>query len=112
MFNSFLLNIFEKYAELLKRRFSDDFAEVGTDEALAWAILITWQIVSTDDYMPMPIDNAEQFDKVISVSWYTPEKPREELKYASEGSLVRLATDLIQLSTCPTVFSNVSPLLH
>ena len=65
MFNSFLLNIFEKYAELLKRRFSDDFAE----------------IVSTDDYMPMPIDNEEQFEKVISVSWYTPEKPQEELNF-------------------------------
>jgi hypothetical protein len=36
------------------------------------------QIVSTDDYMPMPIQNLEEFDKVINVSWYTPEKPREE----------------------------------
>ena len=84
MFNSFTLNIFEKYAELLKRRFSDDFAEVGANETLALDLLIIRQIVSTDDYMPMPIDNAEQFDKVISVSWYTPEKPREELKYVCE----------------------------
>jgi len=36
------------------------------------------QIVSTDDYMPMPIQNLEEFDKVLNVSWYTPEKPREE----------------------------------
>jgi hypothetical protein len=28
--------------------------------------------------MPMPIQNLEEFDKVINVSWYTPEKPREE----------------------------------
>ena len=64
-FNGFLLKLFGKYAELLKRRFSDDFAE----------------IVSTDDYMPMPIDNDEQFEKVISVSWYVPDKPREEMGF-------------------------------
>lgn len=28
--------------------------------------------------MPMPIQNLEEFDKVINVSWYTPEKPRAE----------------------------------
>ena len=27
--DTFLLKLFEKYAELLKRRFSDDFQEVG-----------------------------------------------------------------------------------
>ncbi|KAL2007179.1 hypothetical protein VTN00DRAFT_8617 [Thermoascus crustaceus] len=62
VFDNFLLTLFEKYAELLKKRFSDDFQE----------------IVSTDDYMPMPIQNLEEFDKVLNVSWYTPEKPREE----------------------------------
>ncbi|OJD21010.1 hypothetical protein ACJ73_07653 [Blastomyces percursus] len=62
VFDSFLITLFEKYAELLKRRFSDDFQE----------------IVSTDDYMPMPIQNIEEYDKVLNVSWYTPEKPREE----------------------------------
>lgn len=62
VFDNLLLTLFEKYAELLKKRFSDDFQE----------------IVSTDDYMPMPIQNLEEFDKVLNVSWYTPEKPREE----------------------------------
>ncbi|QKX60111.1 uncharacterized protein TRUGW13939_07253, partial [Talaromyces rugulosus] len=61
-FDKLLLTLFGKYADLLKKRFSDDFQE----------------IVSTDDYMPMPIQNLEEFDKVINVSWYTPEKPREE----------------------------------
>jgi hypothetical protein len=28
--------------------------------------------------MPMPIQNLEEFEKVINVSWYTPEKPGEE----------------------------------
>ncbi|KAL3425782.1 exocyst complex component [Phlyctema vagabunda] len=61
----FLLKLFEKYAELLKKRFSDDFQE----------------IVSTDDYMPMPISNLDEYDKVVNVSWYAPDKPREELTF-------------------------------
>jgi hypothetical protein len=61
--DNFLLTLFAKYAELLKRKFSDDFQE----------------IVSTDDYMPMPISNLEEYDKVVNVSWYSPDKAREEL---------------------------------
>jgi hypothetical protein len=63
--DAFLLKLFEKYAELLKRRFSDDFQE----------------IVSTDDYMPMPISNLDEYDKVVNVSWFTPDKPREALTF-------------------------------
>ncbi|KZZ93169.1 exocyst complex component Sec15 [Ascosphaera apis ARSEF 7405] len=62
VFDKLLLTLFSKYAELLKKRFSDDFRE----------------IVSTDDYMPMPIQNDEEYDKVLKMSWYDPEKPREE----------------------------------
>ncbi|KAL4944744.1 hypothetical protein BDV06DRAFT_77181 [Aspergillus oleicola] len=61
-FDNLLLVLFRKYAELLKRRFSDDFQE----------------IVSTDDYMPMPIQTPEEFDKVLNVSWYTPSEPQEQ----------------------------------
>ncbi|KAM3417181.1 Exocyst complex component SEC15 [Cercospora zeina] len=63
-----LLTLFDKYSSLLRRRFSDDFQE----------------IVSTDDYMPMPINNADEYTKVISVSWYTPpagQENAEELSY-------------------------------
>ncbi|KAH0354351.1 exocyst complex subunit Sec15-like protein, partial [Aureobasidium melanogenum] len=60
-----LLKIFDKYAQLLKQRFSEDFQE----------------IVSTDDYMPMPINNPDEYDKVINVSWYTPEKDREQQNF-------------------------------
>jgi exocyst complex component 6 len=63
--DSFLLTLFSKYADLLKRRFSEDFHE----------------IVQTDDYMPMPINNLDEYDKVVNVSWYTPEKPREEQRF-------------------------------
>ncbi|KAL4899277.1 hypothetical protein BDW74DRAFT_183916 [Aspergillus multicolor] len=61
-FDNLLLTLFRKYAELLERRFSDDFQE----------------IVSTDDYMPMPIQTPEEFDKVLNVSWYTPSEPQEQ----------------------------------
>ncbi|RDL35071.1 uncharacterized protein BP5553_07002 [Venustampulla echinocandica] len=65
LLDNFLLKLFEKYAELLKKRFSDDFQE----------------IVSSDDYMPMPISDLDKYDKVVSVSWFTPEMPREELTF-------------------------------
>ncbi|PVI07686.1 exocyst complex subunit Sec15-like protein [Periconia macrospinosa] len=63
--NDLLLTLFEKYAELLKARCSEDFQE----------------IVATDDYMPMPINSIEEYDKVVTVSWYTPDKEREELTF-------------------------------
>ncbi|KAM0668774.1 hypothetical protein ACQRIT_003993 [Beauveria bassiana] len=62
---TFLLTLFDKYAELLRRRFSDDFQE----------------IVSTDDYMPMAINSQEEFDKVLNVSWYTPEHNVENITF-------------------------------
>lgn len=39
------------------------------------------QIVSTDDYMPMPISNLDEYNKVVNVSWFTPDKPPEELTF-------------------------------
>lgn len=65
MLNSFQLTLFHKYAELLKRRFSDDFQE----------------IVSTDDYMPMQINNRDEYDKVLNVTWYNSDKAPEELSF-------------------------------
>lgn len=65
MLDNFLLTLFDKYAELLKRRFSEDFQE----------------IVSTDDYMPMAINTVEEYEKVVNVSWFTQEKPVEELTF-------------------------------
>ena len=64
--DDFVLTLFKKYAELLKRRFSDDFQE----------------IVSTDDYMPMQINTMDEYDKVVNVSWYMPDTPRDELQFA------------------------------
>ncbi|KAM0334071.1 hypothetical protein ACHAQA_001091 [Verticillium albo-atrum] len=62
--DTFLLTLFDKYAELLKRRFSEDFQE----------------IVSTDDYMPMAINSREEYDKVVNVSWFSQDKSPEDLR--------------------------------
>ncbi|KAK4217326.1 exocyst complex subunit Sec15-like-domain-containing protein [Rhypophila decipiens] len=65
MLNNFQLKLFHKYADVLKRRFSDDFQE----------------IVSTDDYMPMTINTLDEYEKVLKVTWFTPDKPVEELTF-------------------------------
>ncbi|ROT40152.1 exocyst complex subunit Sec15-like protein [Sodiomyces alkalinus F11] len=53
--DNFLLVLFDKYAELLKRSFSEDFQN----------------IVSTDDYMPMAVNTREEYEKVLNVSWFS-----------------------------------------
>ncbi|KAF2666232.1 exocyst complex subunit Sec15-like protein [Microthyrium microscopicum] len=62
---SLVLVIFDKYSQILKERFSEDFQE----------------IVATDDYMPMPITSMDEYNKVVNVSWYTPEKDPSKLKF-------------------------------
>ncbi|KAK4922914.1 Rab GTPase-binding exocyst subunit S15, partial [Elasticomyces elasticus] len=63
--SNLLLTLFDKYTDLLNQRYSEDFLE----------------IVSTDDYMPMPIQNSEEFEKVINVSWYTPDQPVSSIRF-------------------------------
>ncbi|KAK4169224.1 putative exocyst complex component sec15 [Cladorrhinum sp. PSN259] len=65
MLNNFQLTLFYKYAELLRRRFGEDFQE----------------IVSTDDYMPMAIQSRDEYQKVIDVTWFVDDKPEEELVF-------------------------------
>lgn len=98
-FDNLLVTLFKNYADLLKRRFSDDFQEVGNFALFLYLIMcsflrsffplfpfsssilfadMTTKIVSTDDYMPMPIQTPEEFDKVLNVSWYTPNEPQEQ----------------------------------
>ena len=31
--------------------------------------------------MPMPINNLDEYDKVVNISWYTPDKARDQLRY-------------------------------
>jgi hypothetical protein len=63
--HSLVLNIFEKYAQILKHRFSTDFEEV----------------VATDDYMPMAINSLQEYNQVVDVSWYIPDKDPNQLKF-------------------------------
>ena len=63
--DSLLLILFERYSSHLKAKFSEDFQE----------------IVSSDDYMPMPINNPDEYEKVVNVSWYAPEQDREHVTF-------------------------------
>ena len=38
-----------------------------------------WQIVSTDDYMPMAINSREEYEKVINVSWFSQDQSVDDL---------------------------------
>ncbi|EWC45077.1 hypothetical protein DRE_06216 [Drechslerella stenobrocha 248] len=63
--DDFLMKLFEKYSQLLKRQFSRDFVE----------------IVQSDDYMPMAITDTEEYAKVVSVSWFKDDRNPEEIQY-------------------------------
>lgn len=81
--DSFLLNLFEKYAELLKKKCSDEFQAVCRTApvcSILACLLMIFKIVLADDYMPMPINDLEEYDKLVHVSWYDPGKGREELE--------------------------------
>jgi hypothetical protein len=62
--------------------------------------------------MPMPISNLDEYDKVVNVSWFTPEKAREELTYVHVSNESWLLLTKAQISMCAAIFSDVSPLLH
>ncbi|GAA5935238.1 hypothetical protein JCM3775_007245 [Rhodotorula graminis] len=51
--NSLLLTLFERYSELLQRRFSADFEKIVLD----------------DDHQPMVVNDEDEFSKVLSVTW-------------------------------------------
>lgn len=60
-----LMNIYQKHVNVLRKRTAEDFTE----------------IVDSDDYMPMPINNIEEYDKIIEVGWYVPDKERSEMVF-------------------------------
>jgi len=102
MVNNFQLVLFYKYAELLKRRFGENFQ----------------LIVSTDDYMPMPVPNREQYEQVLDATWFVDERPPEEIRYASTSVVPGQAYGAVpvanskQLSHRITLFKNVPSLLR
>lgn len=48
-------------------------------EASHMLLTVFDKIVSTDDYMPMTINTPDEYEKVLKVTWFTPDKPTEEL---------------------------------
>lgn len=63
--NSFLMSLFEKYIHLLKQRWAEDIHEVLT----------------TDDYMPMAVDDDARYDEIMDVVWYQPGIDRSQLSF-------------------------------
>ncbi len=51
-----LLTLFERYSQLLQRKFSSDFES----------------IVLGDDHQSMVVNDEEEYQKVVSVSWLPP----------------------------------------
>lgn len=65
LMSHFLPTLFDQYTALLNHRFGEDFLE----------------IISTDEYMPMPIQSAEEFEKVVNVSFFTPDQPVDKVTF-------------------------------
>lgn len=68
------------------------------------------QIVSTDDYMPMRINNLDEYDKVIDVSWYKPDKPREEIMLSCHFTPTFYHILTVVSFPCEFPFSQMYPL--
>ena len=59
------LSMFKTYSDILEQRFSNDFSQVIVD----------------DDYMPMTVNNMEEYENVLRVSWYTPETQKDQIRF-------------------------------
>lgn len=70
------------------------------------------KIVATDDYMPMAINSMEEYEKVINVTWYTPEYQLEDVTYVSNLAYRIKSTNAFQYSMRASIFTDVPPLLH
>jgi len=66
--NGLLITLFERYSELLLRKFSTDFDQVGRFPCTE-NVAYSKQIVSNDDNQPMMVNDQEEFDQVSGVCW-------------------------------------------
>jgi hypothetical protein len=62
--------------------------------------------------MPMPISNLDEYDKVVNVSWFTPDKPRGELSYVILAFVDKAGADPCQISMRVALLSDVPSLLY
>jgi len=78
--NTFLLSLFKKYTALLHRRCSDEFQLVsGRHTTEVTCITHQIQIVNADDYMPMTVNDLEQYDDIIDAGFYVSGINRDEI---------------------------------
>lgn len=59
----------------------------------------------------MPIQNEEEFEKVVNVSWYKPEQPVTQMKYVFLGPTKDI-TLTFQISLRIALLANVSAVLY
>jgi hypothetical protein len=62
--------------------------------------------------MPMPISNTDEYNKVVNVSWFTPDKSIDELTLVDILNHDRNLLTRNQVPLCVTVLPNVPTLLH
>lgn len=84
-----LVTLFERYSELLLRKFSTDFD----------------QIVSDDDNQPMMVNDQEEFDQVSGVCWL----PTGELEQLAMYVLFLFTTSVLQLTVLRQNFPQAMP---
>jgi hypothetical protein len=112
--NNFQLVLFHKYAELLQRKFGEDFQEVSEPVQATLALTDLLKIVSTDDYMPVPIKTREEYDDVVSAAWFVDERSLNELTYVYRSAWEKesMVVFFANLRRFPTVlpFSKMYPL--
>jgi hypothetical protein len=58
----------------------------------------------------MPIQTPEEFDKVLNVSWYNPDKPQDQVYAVRISVSYQTSTDLIISFPCVLPFSQMYPL--
>lgn len=116
MVNNFQLVLFHKYAELLQRKFGEDFSEVGRP-VRGWLVITDLlKIVSTDDYMPVPIRSREEYDDVVSAAWFVDERSLNDLTYVyrsahEKESLVAALANSTQVPYSLALFEDVPSVL-
>lgn len=69
--NGLLITLFERYSELLLRKFSADFDQVSLITSFYPSHLTSNgpQIVSDDDNQPMMVNDHGEFEQVAGVCW-------------------------------------------
>ncbi|CUS13121.1 unnamed protein product [Tuber aestivum] len=63
--DEFLLGLFDKYSECLKKNFIGEFKKVAM----------------SDDYTPMAVENRPKYDDIMKSVWYSPDKDPESIQF-------------------------------